>query len=93
MRVKSLADILLISGCSRLYFARTRVTPDVLTRIGGRKPSASGWFVIDALARSIVEAVDGVLGAVGEVRSVVKAAGASVCRMGVWSTNPFCFAG
>jgi len=91
MRVKSLADILLISGCSRLYFARTRVTPDVLTRIGGRKPSA--WFVIDALARSIVEAVDGVFGAVGEVRSVVKAAGASVCRMGVWSTNPFCFAG
>ena len=54
--------------------------PDVLTRIGGRKPSASGWFVIDALARSIVEAVDG---AVGEVRRVVKAAGASVCRMGV----------
>ena len=83
MRVKSLADILLISGCSRLYFARTRVTPDVLTRIGGRKPSASGWFVIDALVRSIVEAVDGVFGAVGEVRRVVKAAGASVCRMGV----------
>ena len=68
------------------------MTPDVLTRIGGRNPSASGWVVVDALARSIVEAVDGVLGAVGEVRRVAKAAGTSVCRMGVRAANPFCFA-
>ena len=57
--------------------------PELLTRMGGRKPSGSGLDAADLLTGSIVAAVDTVLGAVSEFRSVVRAAGAIVCRMGV----------
>ena len=61
--------------------------------VGARKPSGSGVVVVDELTGSIVEAVDWGLGAVGAVRSVVKAAGAIVCRMGVLAAKLFRFAG
>jgi hypothetical protein len=56
------------------------VTPELLTRIGGRKPSGSAATSDDLLTGSVVETVDQVLGAVGEFRKVVSAAGAIVSR-------------
>jgi hypothetical protein len=68
------------------------VTPELLTRIGGRKPSGSAATSDDLLTGSVVETVDQVLGAVGEFRKVVSAAGAIVCRIGVRAANSFCVA-
>ena len=67
------------------YLARTRVTPEVLTRTGGIKPSASAPVLemVDVSPGSMVETVDVVVGAVGDVRSVERAAGDIVCRIGV----------
>jgi hypothetical protein len=75
------------------YFARTRVTQDVLTRIGARKPSESGADFEFALAGSMVDAVERVLGAVSDGRFVARAAGDIVCRMGVRAATAFCLTG
>jgi hypothetical protein len=55
--------------------------PELLTRIGGRKPSGSGVDDVDWLTGAVVDTVETVLGAVSEFRGVVREAGAIVCRM------------
>ena len=67
--------------------------PEVLTRIGGMKPSASGADVSDALTGSMVDAVDTVLGAVSWLRRTVRAAGDMVCRIGVRAVSCVLLAG
>ena len=69
------------------HFARIRVTPELLTRMGGRKPSGSGVDDVVLLTESVVDAVDTVLAAVNELRRAVRAAGAIVCRIGVRAAN------